>query len=69
MVTLKKILKRTLVHLSLQKNVHSLQSSVDSLQKEKEELILALQSAKKDTNQAKYEHSDFLAAVDVLVLN
>ncbi|CAK6970838.1 kinesin family member 4 [Scomber scombrus] len=36
-----------------QKNVHSLKSSVDSLQKEKEELILALQSAKKDTNQAK----------------
>ncbi|CAN9501651.1 unnamed protein product [Ophioblennius macclurei] len=36
-----------------QKNVQSLQSSVDSLQKEKEELILALQSAKKDTNQAK----------------
>lgn len=31
-----------------------LQSSLDSLQKEKEELILALQSAKKDTNQAKY---------------
>ncbi|XP_070699544.1 kinesin family member 4 [Pempheris klunzingeri] len=36
-----------------QKNVHSLQSAVDSLQKEKEDLILALQSAKKDTNQAK----------------
>ncbi|XP_076024662.1 kinesin family member 4 [Genypterus blacodes] len=36
-----------------QKNMHSLQSSVDSLQKEKEELVLALQSAKKDTNQAK----------------
>uniref|UniRef100_A0A665XB48 Chromosome-associated kinesin KIF4-like n=1 Tax=Echeneis naucrates TaxID=173247 RepID=A0A665XB48_ECHNA len=36
-----------------QKNVHTLQSAVDSLQKEKEELILALQSAKKDTNQAK----------------
>ncbi|KAM7374073.1 hypothetical protein PAMP_006750 [Pampus punctatissimus] len=36
-----------------QKNVQTLQSSVDSLQKEKEELILALQSAKKDTNQAK----------------
>ncbi|XP_034539616.1 kinesin family member 4 [Notolabrus celidotus] len=36
-----------------QKNVHSLQSSVDSLQKEKEELVFALQSAKKDTNHAK----------------
>ncbi|XP_024122128.1 kinesin family member 4 [Oryzias melastigma] len=36
-----------------QKNVQSLQSAVDSLQKEKEDLILALQSAKKDTNQAK----------------
>ncbi|XP_078142737.1 kinesin family member 4 isoform X3 [Centroberyx gerrardi] len=36
-----------------QKNMHSLQSSVDSLQKEKEDLILALQSAKKDSNQAK----------------
>ncbi|XP_022601602.1 chromosome-associated kinesin KIF4-like [Seriola dumerili] len=36
-----------------QKNVHSLQSAVDSLQKEKEDLVLALQSAKKDTNQAK----------------
>ncbi|KAM6906832.1 kinesin family member 4 [Xenentodon cancila] len=36
-----------------QKNVQALQSSVDSLQKEKEDLILALQSAKKDTNQAK----------------
>ncbi|XP_013871888.1 kinesin family member 4 [Austrofundulus limnaeus] len=36
-----------------QKTAQALQSSVDSLQKEKEELILALQSAKKDTNQAK----------------
>ncbi|XP_069001721.1 kinesin family member 4 [Embiotoca jacksoni] len=36
-----------------QKNFHSLQSSVDSLQKEKEELVLALQSAKKDSNFAK----------------
>ncbi|XP_035999264.1 kinesin family member 4 [Fundulus heteroclitus] len=36
-----------------QKNVQTLQSVVDSLQKEKEELVLALQSAKKDTNQAK----------------
>ncbi|KAK2828741.1 hypothetical protein Q5P01_019775 [Channa striata] len=36
-----------------QKNVQGLQCAVDSLQKEKEELILALQSAKKDTNQAK----------------
>ncbi|XP_030602482.1 chromosome-associated kinesin KIF4-like isoform X2 [Archocentrus centrarchus] len=36
-----------------QKNVQTLHSAVDSLQKEKEELILALQSAKKDTNQAK----------------
>ncbi|XP_070839122.1 kinesin family member 4 [Chaetodon trifascialis] len=36
-----------------QKNVHDLQSAVDSLQKEKDDLVLALQSAKKDTNQAK----------------
>ncbi|KAM9333403.1 kinesin family member 4 [Pholidichthys leucotaenia] len=36
-----------------QKNVQALQSAVDSLQKEKEGLILAVQSAKKDTNQAK----------------
>ncbi|XP_068585628.1 kinesin family member 4 [Cebidichthys violaceus] len=36
-----------------QKNVHTLQTAVDSLQKEKEDLVLALQSAKKDTNQAK----------------
>ncbi|XP_072231049.1 kinesin family member 4 [Leuresthes tenuis] len=36
-----------------QKNVQTLHSAVDSLQKEKEELVLALQSAKKDTNQAK----------------
>ncbi|CAG01575.1 unnamed protein product, partial [Tetraodon nigroviridis] len=36
-----------------QKNVQSLQTAVDSLQKEKDELVLALQSAKKDTNQAK----------------
>lgn len=36
---------------------------MDSLQKEKEELILALQSAKKDTNQAKYDHFKFLAVV------
>lgn len=41
--------------LVLQKNVQDLQSAVDLLQKEKEELVLALQSAKKDTNQAKYE--------------
>nr|XP_057934570.1 kinesin family member 4 isoform X2 [Doryrhamphus excisus] len=33
-------------------NVQSLQSAVDSLQKEKEDLIMALQSAKKETNQA-----------------
>lgn len=38
--------------------MQSLQSAVDSLQKEKEELVLALQSAKKDTNQAKYEHTN-----------
>lgn len=37
----------------LQKNVQDLQEAVDSLQKEKVELVLALQSAKKDTNQAK----------------
>ncbi|XP_041808207.1 kinesin family member 4 isoform X2 [Chelmon rostratus] len=36
-----------------QKNVHDLQSAVDSLQKEKDDLVLALHSAKKDTNQAK----------------
>ncbi|XP_017267971.1 kinesin family member 4 isoform X2 [Kryptolebias marmoratus] len=36
-----------------QRNAQALQAAVDSLQKEKEELILALQSAKKDTNQAK----------------
>ncbi|XP_042355928.1 kinesin family member 4 [Plectropomus leopardus] len=36
-----------------QKNVQTLQTAVDSLQKEKEDLVLALQSAKKDTNQAK----------------
>ncbi|KAG9265937.1 chromosome-associated kinesin KIF4 [Astyanax mexicanus] len=36
-----------------QENIKSLQSAVGSLQKEKEELILALHSAKKDTNQAK----------------
>ncbi|KAM4726613.1 kinesin family member 4 [Anableps anableps] len=36
-----------------QRNVQTLQSAVDSLQKEKEELVFALQSAKKDTNQAK----------------
>uniref|UniRef100_A0A8C9ZTH2 Kinesin family member 4 n=1 Tax=Sander lucioperca TaxID=283035 RepID=A0A8C9ZTH2_SANLU len=36
-----------------QKNVQTLQTAVDSLQKEKEELIFALQSAKKDSNQAK----------------
>ncbi|KAF3841354.1 hypothetical protein F7725_007216 [Dissostichus mawsoni] len=41
------------MQLEHQKNVHSLQTSVDSLQKEKEDLLLALQSAKKDTNQAK----------------
>ncbi|XP_010774819.1 chromosome-associated kinesin KIF4-like [Notothenia coriiceps] len=41
------------MQLEHQKNFHSLQTSVDSLQKEKEDLILALQSAKKDTNQAK----------------
>jgi len=37
----------------LQENVQSLQTAVGSLQKEKEDLIQALQSAKKDTNQAK----------------
>ncbi|XP_059913736.1 kinesin family member 4 isoform X3 [Gadus macrocephalus] len=36
-----------------QHNMHSLQSSVDSLLKEKEDLVLALQSAKKDTQHAK----------------
>lgn len=37
-----------------QKKVQNLQTAVDSLQKEKDNLVLALQSAKKDTNQAKY---------------
>lgn len=41
-------------HLVPQKNVQTLHTAVDSLQKEKDELVLALQSAKKDTNQAKY---------------
>ncbi|XP_061559067.1 LOW QUALITY PROTEIN: kinesin family member 4 [Phycodurus eques] len=36
-----------------QNNMLDLQMAVNSLQKEKEELVLALQSAKKDTNQAK----------------
>ncbi|KAL4659685.1 chromosome-associated kinesin KIF4A [Arapaima gigas] len=36
-----------------QENMKSLQAAVSSLQKEKEDLILALHSAKKDTNQAK----------------
>uniref|UniRef100_A0A8C5AS56 Kinesin-like protein n=1 Tax=Gadus morhua TaxID=8049 RepID=A0A8C5AS56_GADMO len=36
-----------------QHNMHSLQASVDSLLKEKEDLVLALQSAKKDTQHAK----------------
>ncbi|KAG2464027.1 KIF4 protein, partial [Polypterus senegalus] len=36
-----------------QENVKHLQEEVGALQKEKEELILALHSAKKDTNQAK----------------
>ncbi|XP_068457502.1 kinesin family member 4 isoform X2 [Clinocottus analis] len=36
-----------------QKNVQSLETAVDSLLKEKEGLVLALQSAKKDSNQAK----------------
>lgn len=39
--------------LPLQENVQGLQAAVGSLQKEKEDLIHALQSAKKDTNQAK----------------
>lgn len=43
-------------HHVLQKNVQTLQTAVDSLQKEKEDLVFALQSAKKDTNQAKYEN-------------
>ncbi|XP_018427640.1 PREDICTED: chromosome-associated kinesin KIF4A [Nanorana parkeri] len=36
-----------------QNNIKNLESEVGALQKEKEELILALHSAKKDTNQAK----------------
>ncbi|CAL1573803.1 unnamed protein product [Knipowitschia caucasica] len=36
-----------------QKSVQVLQTAVNALQKEKEDLVLALQSAKKDTNQAK----------------
>lgn len=51
----------------LQKNFQTLQSAVDSLQKEKEDLVLALQSAKKDTNQAKYEHSDLSLFVLVVI--
>ena len=50
-----------------QKNVHALQSAVDSLQKEKEELVLALQSVKKDTNQAKYGHFFFFFCFDIKV--
>ena len=42
-----------LMLFSLQHNMHSLQLSVDSLLKEKEDLVLALQSAKKDTQHAK----------------
>lgn len=45
---------------------------MDSLQKEKDELVLALQSAKKDTNQAKYACSvaliDFSPGVKLLAV-
>ncbi|XP_057677097.1 kinesin family member 4 [Corythoichthys intestinalis] len=41
------------VQLEQQNNMNDLQMAVNSLQKEKEQLVLALQSAKKDTNQAK----------------
>ncbi|MBN3303429.1 kinesin family member 4 [Amia ocellicauda] len=41
------------IQTEYQENVKTLQTEVGSLQKEKEELILALHSAKKDTNQAK----------------
>ncbi|XP_060792516.1 kinesin family member 4 [Neoarius graeffei] len=41
------------IQAEYQENIKNLQAEVGSLQKEKEELILALHSAKKDTNQAK----------------
>lgn len=59
-------------HLIPQKNVQTLQTAVDSLQKEKDELVLALQTAKKDTNQAKYACSvalmDFSPGVKLLAV-
>ncbi|XP_062867429.1 kinesin family member 4 [Trichomycterus rosablanca] len=41
------------IQTEYQENIKNLQSEVGSLQKEKEDLILALHSAKKDANQAK----------------
>ncbi|KAI5096917.1 kinesin family member 4 [Silurus meridionalis] len=41
------------IQTEYQENIKNLQSEVGSLQKEKEDLILALHSAKKDNNQAK----------------
>nr|XP_015206544.1 PREDICTED: chromosome-associated kinesin KIF4A [Lepisosteus oculatus] len=41
------------IQTEYQENIKSLQADVGFLQKEKEDLILALHSAKKDTNQAK----------------
>ncbi|XP_052026125.1 chromosome-associated kinesin KIF4A isoform X4 [Apodemus sylvaticus] len=41
------------IHFQYQDNIKNLESEVLSLQKEKEELILELQTAKKDVNQAK----------------
>lgn len=43
-----------LLLLSLQTNIKDLELEVSNLQKEKEELILALNMVKKDVNQAKY---------------
>ncbi|XP_072914236.1 kinesin family member 4 [Hemitrygon akajei] len=41
------------VHVVYEENIKSLESEVSALQKEKEELVLALHSAKKDTNATK----------------
>ncbi|KAM9451565.1 kinesin family member 4 [Clarias gariepinus] len=41
------------IQTQYQENIKNLQAEVGALQKEKEDLILALHSAKKDTNQAK----------------
>ncbi|XP_067853165.1 kinesin family member 4 [Heptranchias perlo] len=41
------------VHVQYEENIRSLEDEVSALQKEKEELVLALHSAKKDTNAVK----------------